>query len=55
MQDLVKNLDQLDVLLPQMLAQFPPMIATMQSARNDDADDAQHDVGHLRTDGRSER
>jgi len=33
MQDLVKNLDQLDVLLPQLLAQFPPMIATMQSTR----------------------
>jgi RND superfamily putative drug exporter len=31
MQDLVKDMDQLDVLMPQMLAQFPPMIATMQS------------------------
>jgi putative drug exporter of the RND superfamily len=31
MQDLVKDLDQLDVLMPQMVAQFPPMIATMQS------------------------
>jgi putative drug exporter of the RND superfamily len=33
MQDLVKNLDQLDVLLPQILAQFPEMIATMQNSR----------------------
>ena len=33
MHDLVKNLDQLDVLLPQILAQFPPMIATMESTR----------------------
>lgn len=33
MQDLVKNLDRLDVLMPQMLAQFPQMIATMESTR----------------------
>jgi RND superfamily putative drug exporter len=33
MQELVKNLDQLDALLPQILAQFPQMIATMQSSR----------------------
>ncbi|BCO33725.1 RND family transporter [Mycobacterium heckeshornense] len=33
LQDLVKDLDQLDVLMPQLLAQFPPMIATMQSTR----------------------
>lgn len=33
MQDLVKNLDKLDVLMPQMLAQFPQMIATMESTR----------------------
>ena len=32
-QSLVKDLDQLDVLLPQMTTQFPPMIATMQSMR----------------------
>lgn len=31
--DLVKDLDQLDVLMPQLLTQFPPMIATMQSTR----------------------
>ncbi len=31
MEDLVKNLDQLDLLLPQMLAQFPQMISIMQS------------------------
>jgi putative drug exporter of the RND superfamily len=31
--DLVTDLDQLDVLLPQLLTQFPPMIATMQSMR----------------------
>jgi RND superfamily putative drug exporter len=33
MADLVKNLDQLDALMPQMLIQFPQMIATMQSTR----------------------
>ena len=31
--DLVTDLDQVDVLMPQLLAQFPEMIATMQSAR----------------------
>jgi RND superfamily putative drug exporter len=31
--DLVKDLDQLDVLLPQLIAQFPPMINTMESFR----------------------
>lgn len=31
--DLVKDLDQLDLLMPQLLTQFPPMIATMQSTR----------------------
>jgi putative drug exporter of the RND superfamily len=31
--DLLKNLDQLDTLLPQILALFPPIIATTQSAR----------------------
>ena len=33
MKDLVNNLDQLDALLPQMLIQFPQMIAIMQSMR----------------------
>ncbi|OCB59784.1 hypothetical protein A5722_03120 [Mycobacterium vulneris] len=33
MQGLVKELDQLDLLMPQMLLQFPQMIATMQSTR----------------------
>ena len=33
MQDLVKDMDQLDMLMPQMLAQLPPMIATMQGMR----------------------
>ena len=33
MRDLVKDLDQLDALMPQLVAQFPPMIATMQRAR----------------------
>ena len=33
MQDLVKDLDQLDVLMPQMLAQMPPMIAIMRDMR----------------------
>jgi RND superfamily putative drug exporter len=31
--DLVKDLDQIDVILPQLIAQFPPMIAIMQSMR----------------------
>jgi RND superfamily putative drug exporter len=31
--ELVKNLDQLDALLPQILVSFPPMIATMESTR----------------------
>jgi RND superfamily putative drug exporter len=29
--DLVKNLDQIDVIMPQIVAQFPEMIATLQS------------------------
>jgi RND superfamily putative drug exporter len=33
LQELVKDLDQLDLLMPQLLTQFPPMIATMQSTR----------------------
>ena len=33
MRDLVKDMDQLDLLMPQMMAQMPPMIATMQSMR----------------------
>ncbi|KUH75825.1 hypothetical protein AU184_15465 [Mycolicibacterium novocastrense] len=33
MRDLVKNLDQLNLLLPRMLAEFPQMIATMESTR----------------------
>ncbi|MUM16846.1 RND family transporter [Mycobacterium sp. CBMA271] len=33
MSDLVKDLDQLDKLMPQMLEQFPEMIATMKSTR----------------------
>ncbi len=33
MHDLLADLDQLDVLMPQLLAQFPPMIAIMQSMR----------------------
>ncbi len=33
MQSLIKDLDQLDVLMPQLATQFPPMIATMQSMR----------------------
>ena len=33
LQDLVTDLDQIDVLMPQLLAQFPPMIAIMQSMR----------------------
>jgi RND superfamily putative drug exporter len=33
MKSLVKDLDQLDVLMPQMATQFPPMIATMHSMR----------------------
>lgn len=33
MEGLVRNLDELDVLMPQMLVQFPVMISTMQSTR----------------------
>lgn len=33
MRDLVENMDKLDILLPQMLAQFPQMIATMKSTQ----------------------
>jgi RND superfamily putative drug exporter len=33
MRDLITNLDQLDALMPQLIAQFPPMIATMESTR----------------------
>jgi RND superfamily putative drug exporter len=33
MQDLVKDMDQLDVIMPQLIAQFPGMIAVMQSMR----------------------
>jgi RND superfamily putative drug exporter len=33
MRNLLKDLDQLDLLMPQLLAEFPPMIATMQSMR----------------------
>jgi RND superfamily putative drug exporter len=33
MRDLIKDLDQVDALMPQILAQFPPIIATMQSIR----------------------
>src|SRR5277367_17997 len=33
MHDLVKDLDQMDALMPQLVAQFPPMIETLQSAR----------------------
>jgi putative drug exporter of the RND superfamily len=34
MDELVKNLDQLDVLLPQILVSFPQMIATLESTRS---------------------
>jgi RND superfamily putative drug exporter len=33
LRDLVADLDQIDMLMPQLLAQFPPMIATMQNTR----------------------
>ena len=33
LKDLTQELDQLDALMPQMLNQFPPMIATLQSVR----------------------
>ncbi len=33
LEDLVNNLDQLDAIMPQLLAQFPPMIATMRIMR----------------------
>ena len=52
LKDLVTDLDQLDVLLPQLLTQFPQMIAIMQSIADHDADHAQHHVRDLRRDGR---
>ena len=55
MEALVKNLDQLDALMPQILVQFPQMIATMESTPHHDADHAQHHVGHHQHDGRGER
>jgi RND superfamily putative drug exporter len=33
LRDLVTDLDQIDVLMPQLVTQFPPMIATMQNIR----------------------
>ena len=33
LQDLVEDLDKIDVLMPQLLTQFPPMIEMMQSSR----------------------
>jgi putative drug exporter of the RND superfamily len=33
LQDLVKDMDQIDVLMPQLLTQFPPMIAMVESSR----------------------
>jgi putative drug exporter of the RND superfamily len=33
MQELIKDLDQMDALMPQLVAQFPPMIATVERAR----------------------
>ena len=33
LRDLVTDLDRIDMLMPQLLTQFPPMIATMQSMR----------------------
>jgi RND superfamily putative drug exporter len=33
MHDLIKDLDQMDAIMPQIVAQFPPMIASMQSMR----------------------
>jgi RND superfamily putative drug exporter len=34
MEDLVKDLEQMDALLPQLLAQFPPLIAFAEDSRN---------------------
>ena len=33
MHDLIKDLDQMDALMPQLVAQFPPMIATVERSR----------------------
>jgi putative drug exporter of the RND superfamily len=33
MEDLIKDLDQMDALMPQLIAQFPPLIALMRSTR----------------------
>ena len=52
--DLLKDLDKLDVLLPQLLQQLPPLIAISESMRTMTADDAQHHVRDLQRDGRNE-
>ena len=44
---LTDDIASLDALLPQMLAQMPPMIATMTTMKTDDADHAQLDELHV--------
>ena len=51
MQDLVANLDQLDVLLPQILALLPPMIETMESSRTMMLTMHSTMIRHVRRDG----
>ena len=53
--DLVKDLDQIDVLMPQLVTQFPPMIAMMQSMRTMMLTMHSTMSGTHRRDGRDER
>ena len=50
--EVVVDLDQIDVILPQLLAQFPPMIAIMQAIAEHAAHHAHHHVRDHRPDGR---
>ena len=54
MRGLIKDLDQMDAIMPQLVAQFPPMIATINGYADHDAVYAQHHVGGLRPNGRDD-
>ncbi len=53
--DLLVDLHKMDVLLPQLLEQYPQMIATMRVLQDDDADNAQHDGRDHRPGGRRQQ
>ena len=55
MDGIIVNMNELDALMPQMVAQFGPMIATMENMQTHDADHVQHHVGHVQPDGRAEQ